>query len=423
MNLSETGVEKRWIVFVTRFNPLPLNRGHHMRMWQMTQYLRRLYRVGVCFYGQFPGIGDLAPHFDAIWTCDRPCPPSKLHLFSWLRHTWTEWRDERTAKARYEDALESYGHIPRMEYPVYAPVAMQRIFEQHQPIAVICEYLWSSVPALVVARHIGIMGIIDTIDLYALRRQAEQRAGFAPQYDISEQDEIALLSLADVLMAIQENERRWFAENVPAARAILAEHPFTEKSIGDRPQKDDMLLFVGSASKYNADSCLAFIRQQWPRVREHRADVELHICGGVCDLLPADIHLTSGIYCHGVVADLAEFYAAATVVINPLLYGSGLKIKTVEALGHGKCLVTTPVGADGLEDLAGRAFLMCPPEGMAEALLAVLSDGLRRKDFEQAAIELAHSRLTPEVCFHDLCGILSHMGADSGAVASTMKRA
>ena len=48
--------------------------------------------------------------------------------------------------------------------------------------------------------------------------------------------------------------------------------------------------------------------------------------------------------------NIEKEYAEATVVINPAWIGTGLKIKTVEALARGKALVTTPKGIEGLPD-------------------------------------------------------------------------
>ena len=68
--------------------------------------------------------------------------------------------------------------------------------------------------------------------------------------------------------------------------------------------------------------------------------------------------MQNGVTRIGYVRNLRRAYRDAAVVINPVRFGTGLKIKTVEALAHGKALVTTSCGVEGLEGAHGRAFLV-----------------------------------------------------------------
>jgi hypothetical protein len=62
-------------------------------------------------------------------------------------------------------------------------------------------------------------------------------------------------------------------------------------------------------------------------------------------------------------------------VINPQQFGTGLSIKSVDALLHGRPLVTTVSGARGLEDGAGTAFLQASSaEEFAEVVVGLLRD-------------------------------------------------
>ena len=62
---------------------------------------------------------------------------------------------------------------------------------------------------------------------------------------------------------------------------------------------------------------------------------------------------------HGRVAQLDPFYREASVVVCPLLRGSGTSIKVVEALAHGRAVVTTTVGARGLGLVPGEHAVVC----------------------------------------------------------------
>ncbi len=80
------------------------------------------------------------------------------------------------------------------------------------------------------------------------------------------------------------------------------------------------------------------------------------MAGRVCAMLTGDI---PGVVRLGVVDDLEPLYAECRLVINPAVAGTGLKIKTLEALAHLRTVVTWPSGVDGLSaDLASLCVLV-----------------------------------------------------------------
>ena len=110
-----------------------------------------------------------------------------------------------------------------------------------------------------------------------------------------------------------------------------------------------------------------------------------------------------GVVVHGRVDDLAAHYAAADLCINPVRHGGGLKIKTVEALAHGRPLVASLHGVRSLEVHKGRAFLVAD-DGAAFAaaiqhLVAHPDEALR---LAQAGSALAAAQFGPEACYGPL---------------------
>jgi glycosyltransferase involved in cell wall biosynthesis len=109
---------------------------------------------------------------------------------------------------------------------------------------------------------------------------------------------------------------------------------------------------------------------------------------------------------HGMVDDLSGYYHAASIVLNTPIFGSGLKIKAIEAFRYGKCLLSTPVGAQGFEADAGKAYYLAEVEDLADACCMLLEENDLRLKYEQGAGELYASRFTPEVCYRDLLDLL-----------------
>jgi glycosyltransferase involved in cell wall biosynthesis len=101
--------------------------------------------------------------------------------------------------------------------------------------------------------------------------------------------------------------------------------------------------------------------------------------------------------------DLDEEYAAAAVVINPAWIGTGLKIKTIEALSRGKPLVTTPKGIEGLPREAGQsAFIAKDDENFADAIIRLMTDSESRQILSRSALAFAGTHLTKRAVYDEL---------------------
>lgn len=131
-----------------------------------------------------------------------------------------------------------------------------------------------------------------------------------------------------------------------------------------------VLFVAGFAHPPNVDAARWLVTEVMPRVRERAPDLDLWLVGAnptaeVQALAGERVHVT------GYVTDeqLQAFYRAARIAVVPLRFGAGVKSKVVEALRYGLPLVTTAVGAQGLEELDEVARVEDDPEAIAEAIL------------------------------------------------------
>ena len=108
----------------------------------------------------------------------------------------------------------------------------------------------------------------------------------------------------------------------------------------------------------------------------------------------------------GQVEALEEAYALSDVIINPVYFGTGLKIKSIEALGYAKPLVTTPIGAEGLEAGANEAFLIADTaDEFAQSIIEVFSDDQLREDLSNNAYDFA--KQWNQICLEALMTLLN----------------
>ena len=116
-------------------------------------------------------------------------------------------------------------------------------------------------------------------------------------------------------------------------------------------------LFVGALGYYpNIDALRLLVERVLPRLHAHRAGrFELHVIGrGAPRWLTRDLGRTPGVVHHGPVASLAPYYAAADAVVAPLRAGGGTRIKLLEAFAHRVPVISTTIGAFGLDVQHGR---------------------------------------------------------------------
>jgi succinoglycan biosynthesis protein ExoO len=207
--------------------------------------------------------------------------------------------------------------------------------------------------------------------------------------------EAALLAQAGLIIAIQPEEAAAVRGLLPAGPAVITVPMAMAPAAAAQPGEGHGLLFVGSGTAPNVDAMLWFLDEIWPLIRARRADATLTLAGMVCGKLGAAAH-RPGVRVLGRVADLAPLYRRADVIISPLRAGSGLKIKLIEALAHGKAVVATSRTAQGVEDLvAGTVILADTPRGFAAGVLHLLAHPRARLTRAKAGLDIARQHFAP----------------------------
>jgi hypothetical protein len=321
-------------------------------------------------------------------------------------------RGGNVAQPAPEPTLDSF-------YSAVVEKAWRQWCRELKPDAVIVHYLRLSYLATPRRTATGSpLMIIDTLDVMSDRYRAFQAAGERHWLRISEAEEQAALAPFDVVVGIQNEDTARFQQMLPRSRVItaghavpLVEHPF-------RDATDFRLLFVGTGGAPNRRALRQFLDATWPLVTARAPrPVRLVVVGAAtAGLQPGQ--RPPHVEVHAAVPDLTPLYAETDVVLNPVSFGGGLKIKNIEALCHGKPLITTDVGAQGLRDGAGSAFLVAnDPETMAAQILELCGDASRRRALAAAAQAYARRRLTPDAAYGDLREVLAGAVCASGRTA------
>lgn len=152
----------------------------------------------------------------------------------------------------------------------------------------------------------------------------------------------------------------------------------------------DRIVFVGSMDYHaNIDGVISFCRAVWPRLRECRPDLVFTIVGR--DPTPAvrDLASLSGIEVTGTVDDVRPYYHEALASVVPLKVGGGSRLKILEAMAAGVPVVSSTLGAEGLNVHNEKDILIADSDdSMIEAVVRIIEDNELRSQLVNAGREL-----------------------------------
>lgn len=153
---------------------------------------------------------------------------------------------------------------------------------------------------------------------------------------------------------------------------------------------EPIVLFLGSMDwEANIDGVEYFCREIWPAVRAAAPRARFQVVGR--NPAPSVRRLAGdGIEVVGTVPSVVEYLYRAAVVVVPLRIGGGTRLKIYEAMAAGKAVISTSIGAEGLDVVDGRNIVLADtPAAFAAAVTRVLDDAAERRRLEDAAFVLA----------------------------------
>lgn len=270
--------------------------------------------------------------------------------------------------------------------------AVHRLVARVNPSHIIVNYI--KLDRAIPRNYTGVR-IVDTHDIQTNIISAAIKSGtFKKEIDIQkfESDEFSLLAKYDYVISINPNETREIKQRLPNQK-ILTLPAFNEFQVEHRIGGEIYdILFVGSASPFNAEGIKNFIRHCFPAIRKAKPDVKLAIAGEVSNIASVKALSNPNIVYLGRVDNLSKTYAQSRVVVSPIVSGAGMKVKNIEAFSHGMPLVATSFSMDGIEGTDGiHCFIKDDNKAFSGAVLELLNDNRLRARMCKNAYVLAKS--------------------------------
>jgi glycosyltransferase involved in cell wall biosynthesis len=138
---------------------------------------------------------------------------------------------------------------------------------------------------------------------------------------------------------------------IPNAVAMPADY-------GIEPEANGLLFLGAYAYGPNVAAAEFLIREVWPHVREACPKARLIIAGNKPERIPSFSSRPAGVEFSGFVESLDQIYRRVRIVCCPVMSGGGTRLKIIEAAAYGKTVVSTRVGAEGLELRDGREIVV-----------------------------------------------------------------
>jgi glycosyltransferase involved in cell wall biosynthesis len=251
---------------------------------------------------------------------------------------------------------------------------------------------WHNIESEMMWRYAGTAG--NRLRKLAARRTAK----------LIERAERRLLETCAMHTVGSERERQKLLERVPSAKiqvipnGVDAAH-YSAREIVEATRRSGLrdsrqsILFVGSMDYHaNIDAVMWFSRTAWPEIARNYPGFQFTIVGR--DPPPEIRSLASDrIRVTGTVDDVRPFYASAVASVVPLRCGGGTRLKILEAMAAGVPVVSTRLGAEGIDAEDDVHFLRADSASdIAAAIGGIISSPETRKRLAGAAREFVTIR-------------------------------
>jgi polysaccharide biosynthesis protein PslH len=210
-------------------------------------------------------------------------------------------------------------------------------------------------------------------------------------------EELGTYRSADGVYLCSAADEQRLLNDAPGVRTAVipnaADVDYYQPRPTDPPCDGRTVVYLGLLSTVpNIDAVVHFVHEIWPRIARAHPDARFKIIGGrpspsLQALAGPGVELT------GFVPDLRPHLAAAAAVVVPLRLGGGTRLKIVEAMAMGKAIVSTTLGAEGIEAVPGRDILVeDQPAAFADAVLRLLGEPGLASRIGESARQLAVER-------------------------------
>jgi glycosyltransferase involved in cell wall biosynthesis len=354
------------ILYVAYASPVPSRLGPARRHYHILEQLARFYDVSLLSIGSQSDAQALERHFG-----------DRLHGFTFVPRSAGRGRRHLQKVAR--TMMGRCDFLPALERGLRQACARLTATQTFDAI-VLSSVLLRSLP---LPDDVPLVADTHNVEFDVLRRTAAHTTNRLRRYYACRQwpatlrEERCCGEAVDLLFSTSGRDRHVFEQELGLRRVAVVPNGIDLAEFVP-PSQDpvpDTILFSGLMSYYpNQQAVCWFVKEVFPAVLRSRPAARLVVAGAAP---PRWLSALAGphIEVTGYVPDIRPYLARAAVAVAPLLIGGGTRVKILEALAMERPVVSTSLGAEGLDLAHGASVLIADaPNAFVDSVISVLED-------------------------------------------------
>ena len=383
------------ILYLSLRCPYPPQRGDRIRSYHFLKQLSKRHDITLVFFAESDDDIEAVEHLKPY--CER-----------------IEWVRFRSLFAKINTALNCFSRLPLQVHYWYSPEMQRKINQllQEEQFELIHAQLFRMGQYVVKAN--GMSKVLDLCDSLALNLSRRADLDCTPKRFLVRLEEkrvrryeVEIMKAFDRGTVVADFDRDYLLKQdenlnlsvVPMGVDLQFFHN-NSVNVGDISDKDNpsskndrlnnkdsiILLFTGTMNYFpNSDAVVYFCQDILPLIQKQYPDVSFYIVGNHPTKQVKQLENRDGVVVTGYVPDIRPYFEKASVFVAPLRAGSGIQTKNLEAMAMQTPVVTTSIGAMGLEaEQEKEVIISDTPEGFAEKVIGLIENPNRRESVARA---------------------------------------
>lgn len=172
------------------------------------------------------------------------------------------------------------------------------------------------------------------------------------QSELMKKFEMRVVNRVDMTASVSKEDRDYYRSisNIDDEKIVFCPIGVKEKDFISYPEDKEKLslLYIARLDwPPNRDGLKWFLEHVWPKILASKKDIKLDIIGSGESSWLKNYSNMSNVKVHGLVESLDCYYENSHAVISPIFYGSGTRVKVLEAASYGRCCISTKMAMEG----------------------------------------------------------------------------
>jgi len=390
------------ILFISPELPWPLDTGGKIRSFNILKELAKEHQIILLCFGNIENYGPLKDYCQRIYTV-----PFNLGLVKKIFNLLRSFISEKPMKV-----LNFYSSSFKKE--------LLKILKKEKPDVLYFEHIYMAQYLNEISQKNKYFKIFDTHNIYfrffkSLSKSKNWLKAFANKSQITKMKdyEAKIAASFDLVCVCSEGDKKSLLESAPAAKIEIVPNGVDLSLYKDLKitEKENNLLFIGSFDHFpNEEGVVWFIQKIFPKIKEMVPDITLTLVGRKPPSSVLKFEKDPTVKVLGYIEDIRSYLQKSKALIVPLLSGGGTRLKILEAMAAKIPVVSTKIGAEGLEVLDGQNILIADSEEeFAQKVIQLLLDERLSQNIIKNAFYLVKKEYDWSVCAQKLRKILCQL--------------